>query len=158
MVTEYVLVYVDVRGCLADNVLLAIKDKPEWQRGKLNLVGGKIEPGESPSQAAIREVKEETGLDVDPAAFGSCVPPPIVCGQILDDNVIVHCLYCTTHDTQLCPSPEETQQVAWHNWTDVKEDPRLIPNLQIIIPLLRDLVRGWTLTGSDGSYTVKVAM
>jgi 8-oxo-dGTP pyrophosphatase MutT (NUDIX family) len=30
-------------------VLLIEKQKPAWQRGKLNGVGGKIEPGENPS-------------------------------------------------------------------------------------------------------------
>jgi 8-oxo-dGTP pyrophosphatase MutT (NUDIX family) len=34
---------------------------PPW-----TFIAGKIEPGESPADAAVREVKEETGLDVKP--------------------------------------------------------------------------------------------
>lgn len=43
-------------------VLLINKTKPEWQKGKLNGIGGKIEPGETPLEAMIREFEEEAGL------------------------------------------------------------------------------------------------
>lgn len=46
-------------------VVLIWKEKPAWQKGKLNGVGGKIEPGETPYQAMVREFKEETGLQVE---------------------------------------------------------------------------------------------
>jgi 8-oxo-dGTP pyrophosphatase MutT (NUDIX family) len=36
-------------------------ETPPW-----TFIAGKIEPGESPADAAVREVKEETGLDVKP--------------------------------------------------------------------------------------------
>jgi 8-oxo-dGTP diphosphatase len=42
-------------------VVLIRKNKPEWQAGKLNGVGGKIEEGEEPIDAMRREWKEETG-------------------------------------------------------------------------------------------------
>jgi 8-oxo-dGTP diphosphatase len=45
-----------------DRVLLIRKNKPDWQKGRLNGVGGKIEPGELPLNAMIREFEEETGL------------------------------------------------------------------------------------------------
>lgn len=43
-------------------VLLLRKSKPEWQAGKLNGVGGKIEVGELPADAMVREFREETGI------------------------------------------------------------------------------------------------
>lgn len=46
-------------------VLLIRKRRPDWQKGKLNGVGGKIERGESPARAMRREFREEAGLDVD---------------------------------------------------------------------------------------------
>ena len=52
-----------------DRVLLIRKNRPAWQAGKLNGVGGKIEPGETPRQAARREFEEETGLALPEEAF-----------------------------------------------------------------------------------------
>lgn len=43
-------------------VLLIQKNRPLWQQGKLNGIGGKIEPDEIPLQAMVREFQEETGL------------------------------------------------------------------------------------------------
>ena len=50
-------------------VLLIRKNRPAWQAGKLNGVGGKIEPGETPHEAARREFREETGLDLPEKSF-----------------------------------------------------------------------------------------
>ena len=47
-----------------DNVILINKTKPEWQRGKLNGVGGKMENNETPSQCIEREFEEEAGLKI----------------------------------------------------------------------------------------------
>lgn len=44
-------------------VLLIEKLKPEWQKGKRNGIGGKIEFGESQVQAMVREFREETGVE-----------------------------------------------------------------------------------------------
>ena len=44
-------------------VALIKKNKPEWQKGLYNGIGGKIEKREAPLSAMIREFKEETGVD-----------------------------------------------------------------------------------------------
>jgi 8-oxo-dGTP diphosphatase len=46
------------------NVVLIRKNKPEWQNGFLNGVGGKVEEGESNLDAMIREFNEEVGVYV----------------------------------------------------------------------------------------------
>jgi len=46
-----------------DEILLQYKRKG-FGIGKWNGPGGKVEPGETSEQAVIREVKEETGLDI----------------------------------------------------------------------------------------------
>lgn len=44
-------------------VLLRLKARPAWQRGKLNGIGGKVESGETPFYAMRREAREETGVE-----------------------------------------------------------------------------------------------
>lgn len=44
-----------------DKVLMCKREKEPY-KGKLNLVGGKVEPGETDMQAAYRELQEETGI------------------------------------------------------------------------------------------------
>jgi 8-oxo-dGTP diphosphatase len=57
---EYVLAI--ALNAQKSKILLVRKLTPEWQRGLLNGPGGKIEQGETPLHAMIREFKEETGL------------------------------------------------------------------------------------------------
>ena len=51
------------------HVVLIEKINPEWQRGRLNGVGGKIEHGETPQAAMAREFYEETGVATLPEAW-----------------------------------------------------------------------------------------
>lgn len=44
-------------------VLLIRKNRPTWQAGKLNGIGGRVEDGETPGEAMRREFLEETGVD-----------------------------------------------------------------------------------------------
>ena len=45
-------------------VLLIRKRRPAWQAGRLNGVGGKVEPGESVWDAMRREFREEAAVDL----------------------------------------------------------------------------------------------
>lgn len=47
-----------------DDVVLIRKTKPEWQAGKLNFVGGKVEDDETPLDCMVREFREETSVDI----------------------------------------------------------------------------------------------
>lgn len=51
-------------------VLLIEKLKPDWQKGLLNGVGGKIEKFESSLDAMIREFNEEAGLNIETWKLG----------------------------------------------------------------------------------------
>jgi 8-oxo-dGTP diphosphatase len=49
---------------LRDGEVLLIRKKRGFGAGKINGVGGRIEPGEMPEEAAVREVFEEVGVRV----------------------------------------------------------------------------------------------
>jgi 8-oxo-dGTP diphosphatase len=49
---------------LRDGEVLLIRKKKGFGAGKINGVGGRVEPGERPEEAAVREVFEEVGVRV----------------------------------------------------------------------------------------------
>jgi 8-oxo-dGTP pyrophosphatase MutT (NUDIX family) len=138
-VPNYVLINaVSLNG---SKIVLIEKKKPEWQAGFLNLVGGRIEEGEDPQAAAIREFTEETGLQLDEIIYG---------GVIVAEDCSVYCFDALINDEQLKPRAEETEKVDWYTWEDVKKSDKLIPNLRLIVPLLFSGTTGWTLEVDSG--------
>lgn len=49
---------------VTDGQVLLIHKKRGLGAGKINAPGGRLEPGETPAQAAVREVHEEVGLTI----------------------------------------------------------------------------------------------
>jgi len=45
-------------------MLHRVKKENDMHEGKWNGLGGKLEPGETPEECVIREVKEESGLEI----------------------------------------------------------------------------------------------
>jgi 8-oxo-dGTP diphosphatase len=62
MGTKYVIGFLFSKD--KDTVLLIRKNRPEWQKGKLNGVGGHVEEGETYADAMRREFMEEAGVDI----------------------------------------------------------------------------------------------
>lgn len=136
---EYVIVYPRIVGNSGINdVLLIEKKRPDWQKGRLNLVGGKIESGETPEQAAERELYEEAGMT-------SCSPLQVM-GIIVGEWGTVFCVKVPIlKKTKPQPRLSEDEIVDWISWDVIKSDPRLLPNLHIIIPLMQSGCTDWVM-------------
>lgn len=61
--TEYVLGFLFSPDL--SKVVLINKERPRWQAGLINGIGGKVDPGEDAHTAMVREFREETGLTVE---------------------------------------------------------------------------------------------
>lgn len=46
-------------------VALIRKNRPAWQEGRLNGIGGHVEEGENPDDTMVREFEEETGVRLE---------------------------------------------------------------------------------------------
>ena len=68
---ETVLAYIEIEGFYL--MLYRNKKKNDMNQGKWLGVGGHIEEGETPFQAVVREVKEETGLTLKSAEYRAII-------------------------------------------------------------------------------------
>lgn len=135
MSQEYVLVYPELID-RQEQVLLILKNKPDFQKGKYNLVGGKIEPGEAPEDAAVRELMEESGIEgEDPELYGT----------ISGDWGKIYCFKVSIDDYSLNPGPDETEPVSWHRIDELLNYENLMPNLRTIVPLMFFDCDGWNI-------------
>jgi len=130
MIRRYVLGF--CFGPSLRTVVLIQKTRPEWQAGRLNGVGGHVEPGESPSQAMAREFREEAACDL-PLEW---VPYGILAGQGWE----VHLFHAHTMTSPTPYNESEEGEVSAH-FIDVvlgretSKEARPLPNLRYLIPM-----------------------
>jgi 8-oxo-dGTP diphosphatase len=86
-----------------NNIWLIEKQKPSWQKGKLNGIGGKIEEGETEDEAMYRELEEEAGVtDVQLFKVGEMI------GNNNDDSDFYIAIYTGITDQVLKTMEDET--------------------------------------------------
>ncbi len=140
---KYVLIFCShIDSYDAERFIVVQKDRPSWQKGRLNLPGGKIEKGETAYQAAIRELYEETGIANTIRMEES--------GTVGGEHFIIHCFTCFTTKNAIKPREGETETVTWQYWSDIRHDKNLMPNLRVIIPLMMARQKQWEITDQDG--------
>jgi 8-oxo-dGTP diphosphatase len=116
-------------------VALVRKQKPAWQAGKLNGIGGKIEEGESSKQAMVREFYEETGCFVAPELWRQFA--------VLADgseNWRVHFFVCHVAEMLMLRTMEAEEIVVLP--IDSVTIDNAIPNVTWLIPMAQTIGRG----------------
>jgi 8-oxo-dGTP diphosphatase len=118
------------------HVWLIQKNRPEWQAGKVNGVGGKIEEGESAFKAMTREFYEEAGLHITNWAHFA----------IVTDRDETWRLWCfgTTLDESMAEPRSMTDEKLVLFPTGRPLPGCVIPNLNFLIPMaLRSNQQDW---------------
>ncbi|HKS44258.1 MAG TPA: NUDIX hydrolase [Amycolatopsis sp.] len=83
--------------------LLLIKRGHEPGRGLWSLPGGRVERGETDRDAVVRELREETGLDVHPTALA---------GMVVRGQYEIFDYLCEVRGGTLCPG-DDADDARW---------------------------------------------
>ncbi|RME14026.1 MAG: (deoxy)nucleoside triphosphate pyrophosphohydrolase [Alphaproteobacteria bacterium] len=119
---------IDVDG----RVLLARRPEGKALAGLWEFPGGKVEAGETPEAALIRELQEELGIDTR----ASCLAPLAFASHSYDDFHLLMPLFACRR-WQGTVTPREGQKLAWVRANRLADYP-MPPADAPLIPILRD--------------------
>jgi len=111
-------------------ILLAQRPKGKPMAGLWEFPGGKIESGETPEVALVRELKEELGIDT----WKSCLAPLAFASHAYNDFHLLMPLFAC-RKWEGVPRPRENQVLKWVGKQDLRSyempaaDVPLIPIL-----------------------------
>lgn len=121
---------IDVDG----RVLIAKRPEGKKLAGLWEFPGGKVEPGERPEQALIRELKEELDIDVKE----SCLAPFVFASHAYDSFHLLMPLYlCRRWDGVV--AAREHDALAWVKPNKLSDYP-MPPADEPLVAWLRDLL------------------
>ncbi len=124
------VVLVDADG----RVLLAQRPEGKQMAGLWEFPGGKVEPGETPEAALIRELREELGIDV----AASCLAPFTFASHAYPDFHLLMPLYVCRKWSGI-PLAREGQRLTWVRPARLADYP-MPPADKPLIAMLRDLL------------------
>lgn len=113
-------------------VLLAQRPPGKSLAGLWEFPGGKVEAGETPESALIRELKEELGIDT----WQSCLAPLTFASHSYDDFHLLMPLFACRRWEGI-PVAQEGQTLAWVMPQRLRDYPMPPADLPLI-PILRD--------------------
>lgn len=113
-------------------VLLAQRPEGKSMAGLWEFPGGKVEAGETPEAALIRELKEELGIDT----WQSCLAPLTFASHAYSDFHLLMPLFAC-RKWQGTATPREGQTLAWVRPAALRDYPMPPADLPLIA-ILRD--------------------
>ncbi len=113
-------------------VLLARRPEGKSMAGLWEFPGGKVEPGETPESALIRELHEELGIDT----WASCLAPLSFASHGYPDFHLLMPLFACRR-WQGTPQSREGQALKWVRPESLRDYPMPPADLPLI-PILRD--------------------
>lgn len=119
------------------NEILLVKSH-KWINGKYSVPGGHIELGESFEDAIIREIKEETGLDIIPKRLfmiQECVNSKEFFKR---KHFIFFDYICISKNISVKLDNNELQEYTWLNIQEINEDDLEPYTKNIIIKFKKD--------------------
>ena len=117
-----------------DRVLIAKRPEGKQLAGLWEFPGGKLDPGERPEDALIRELREELGISVKPP----CLAPLSFASHAADDFHLLMPLYiCRKWEGFV--RPLEGQELKWVRAKALRDYP-MPPADAPLIPALVDLL------------------
>jgi 8-oxo-dGTP diphosphatase len=128
-VTQVVVAAAIVRG---GQVLAQQRAFPSADAGRWEFPGGRVEPGESETDAVVRECREELGVEVVP---GETVGPDAP----LRDGMVLRLYLATLVDDDAEPVAVEHSAVKWVDALELDDLPWLAADLAFL-PALRKLL------------------
>lgn len=99
-------------------VLLADRPEGKEMAGLWEFPGGKVDPGETPEAALIRELREELGIDTQE----SCLAPFTFASHAYEKFHLLMPLYLC-RKWEGAPHPHEGQRLAWVRPTNLRDYP-----------------------------------
>lgn len=121
---------IDIDG----NILIAQRPEGKSMAGLWEFPGGKVEPGEIPEAALIRECKEELAIDVSAA----CLAPFAFASHSYEKFHLLMPLYlCRKWDGLIIP--QENQQTKWVKIRDLGNYPMPAADVPLVA-MLRDFL------------------
>ena len=137
-------------------VLLIKKLRPDWQKGNLNGIGGKVEEKETPFEAMIRECQEETSVLTKKEDWSVyCLMDGRSCP---DGDWIIHCFYGIAQQMGI-PTYEfkqnEEEFVDWHYLDRINSvnTPNLLGNIPWLVTLALDFWKNGNIAPPTFYYT-----
>ena len=106
---SYAIVLPVVFGGDRVELLIEVRAAGISQAGDPCFPGGRIEPGETPAQAAARELEEELGIRIDPARFLGQLPT--VQTYLGSKTDVFVSLITSEEAAQVCPNQAEVAQL-----------------------------------------------